>query len=136
MARPQKTVRMERINLVVELLAQGLFTYQIVDKCKKDWSVSRRTVERYLTHVYSFLNLSLKEKDKDKILIEYDALIQKNEKMGDKKYAALYRERRDKILGLYNHEVKADITSGGKPIDEILFTLINKKEDLDNGSEH
>jgi len=110
----------ERIERVLHLLAMGHHTFQIVNTCSKEWGVTRRTIERYLTQVYSFLKKSMTEKDKDRIILEYNQLILKKEGQGNDKMAALYRERRDKILGLY--VTKTDITSGG---DKITPTIIN-----------
>ena len=94
-----RATKEERIARITGLIADGLFTYQIVDICMKEWGVGRRQIENYLTLVYSFLRKNLGEKDKDRILQEYEYLIQKHEKINPK-LAFEYRKHRDKIIGL------------------------------------
>lgn len=113
MKNTNKLNKEDRIERVKQLLSLGLMKFEVVDICKKEWQVSTRTVERYLTEVYKFLTKSLKEQDVDMILLEYNSLISKYEKMGDKKMAYSYRLQRDKILGL---TTKMDITSGGEAL--------------------
>ena len=113
MKNTNKLNKEDRIERVKQLLSLGLMKFEVVDICKKEWQVSARTVERYLTEVYKFLTKSLKEQDVDMILLEYNSLLSKYEKMGDKKMAYLYRLQRDKILGL---TTKMDITSGGEAL--------------------
>lgn len=113
MKNTNKLNKEDRIERVKQLLSLGLMKFEVVDICKKEWQVSTRTVERYLTEVYKFLTKSLKEQDVDMILLEYNSLLSKYEKMGDKKMAYLYRLQRDKILGL---TTKMDITSGGEAL--------------------
>ncbi len=114
MNRANKITKEERIQQVSNLISTGYMTYQIVDICKKEWGVTRRSVERYLTICYSFLTKSLKDKDKDKILLEYEMLALKYEKMGNFRMALEYRKQRDKIIGIAIE--RRDFTSNGETI--------------------
>jgi len=131
-----KIKKKERLDRILELIGDGYMTYQIVEVCSKEWAIGRRGVERYLTAVYKFLKTELTHQDKELAILELQELERQYKGRGDAKSLLKLKDMRFKIQGFYNHEIKADVTSGGKPIDEILFTLINKKEDLDNGSEH
>jgi len=115
----------ERIRRITELIGDGLFTYQIVDICTKEWGVGRRQVENYLTLVYKFLKTNLTEKDKDMILLEYSRLIQKHEK-SNPKLAFEYRKHRDKIIGLGVDRV--DVTSNGKDVGTTIINIIKPNE--------
>lgn len=117
-----KATKDERIQKVLKLMADGYMTWQICKICSDEWKVSRRAVERYLTEVYKFLKLSMKEKDKDKILIEYETLISKYELSGDSKMAYLYRVHRDKLTGML--VTKTDITSGGEKLQPAIINII------------
>jgi hypothetical protein len=125
--RANKKTKEERIAKVAELLSFGYPTYQIVDICKKEWNVQRRCVEKYLELVYAFMTKSLKEKDKDKILLEYEQLALKYEKLGNAKMALEYRRQRDKIIGISIE--RRDITTNGESIfiEQPLFLPICKK---------
>lgn len=123
MGKLTKVQKQERIDRILQLIGDGYFTYQIVDICKSEWGVtSRRTIEKYLTQVYSFLKTELNEKDKDRILLEYERLIQKYERSGDAKIAIQYRQMRDKILGLYI--TKTDVTTNGKDMTPTIINII------------
>jgi hypothetical protein len=125
--KANKKTKEERIAKVADLLSFGYPTYQIVDICTKEWNVKRRCVEKYLEWVYSFMTKSLKEKDKDKILLEYEQLALKYEKKGDAKMALEYRKQRDKIIGIAIE--RRDLTSNGETIfkEQPLFLPICKE---------
>lgn len=127
MGKLTKIQKQERIDRILQLIGDGYFTYQIVDICKAEWGVtSRRTIEKYLTQVYSFLKTELNDKDKDRILLEYERLIQKYERSGDAKIAIQYRQMRDKILGLYI--TKTDVTTNGKDMTPTIINIIKPNE--------
>lgn len=117
-----------RVARICELITLGYLTYEIISICSGEWGLSKRTVERYTQQIHQFLAKEVKEKDREMILIEYDRLINKYQLQGNDRYASLYRERRDKIQGLYQQKV--DITSDGKPITEIRLIQIKSKDDL------
>lgn len=121
--KSNKIQKEERIRFVMDLISKGHMTFEIVDICSKEWGVGRRQIEKYLTIVYRFLTTSLKEKDKDKILLEYDRLIHKYEMQGEVRYAMQYRQMRDKIMGLYIN--KTDITTGGDKLPGAVINIIN-----------
>jgi hypothetical protein len=102
----------ERIQRVLELIALGYMTFQVVDICTKEWKVCRRTIERYLTIVYEFLRKQAKI-DKDQALAEYESLINREELAGNKDLARKYRLQRDKILQIavdkVDHKHSGDI---------------------------
>lgn len=113
MGRCSKSNKEDRIRRVMDLLGEGRMTYDIVNICQKEWGCGRRAIEKYIQHIYTFLNKSLQEKDKDKILLEYSNLIEKYEKI-DKRLARDYRLQRDKILGIsidrVDHSGTIDVT--------------------------
>jgi hypothetical protein len=125
--RANKVTKQQRVERVLELIAMSYMTFQIVDICKKEWGVNRRSVERYLTICYRFLAKSLKDKDKDKIILEYDVLINKFEKLGNHRMALEYRKQRDKIIGIAVE--RRDITSNGETLfrEQPLFLPICKE---------
>lgn len=89
----------ERIEFILDLIGEGYMTFQIVDKCMKEWKVGRRAIESYLTKVYSFLKTELNSDDKDRILMQYERLARKHEK-NRPDLALKYRQQRDKITGI------------------------------------
>ncbi len=95
----QKQQRIERIH---ELLGDGYPTYQIVNICAKEWSVSRRTIERYLTLVYNFLQKQLSQDDVEKLLLKYQRLALKYEKKGDAAMAFKYNDMINKMTSAYS----------------------------------
>lgn len=99
----EKEVRIERVS---ELIGDGYLPYQIIQMCASEWSVSKRTIERYLTHVYAFLKREMTVVDKDRILQQYEKLILKFEKKGDSRMALSYRQQRDKVMGLDRIQVE------------------------------
>ncbi len=128
MGRSSKVQKEERIERVLALIGDGLMTFQIVNICRKEWNISRRTVERYLSHIYKFLKTELTSSDKDKVLLEYDRLIQKYENK-DSRLARDYRQMRDKITGISKE--RTDITSNDKTIETIILNKIIKGDITD-----
>jgi hypothetical protein len=111
-----------RIKRVMDLMTSGYMTFQIIDICKKEWNVtSNRAIERYITYVYNFLKLGLKDIDRERILVEYQGLITKYENMGDYKLAKEYRFQRDKIFGVVVN--KTDVTSGGEKLGAVIVYI-------------
>lgn len=127
MKRINKIQRLERIDKVGQMIGDGYFTYQIVDFCAKEWGVSSRTAERYIEQVTKFLKKQLNSGDKDKILLEYDRLIQKYEQLGESRIALEYRKHRDKITGLGVDKIEH---SGSVQIETIRLKEIKRP---DNG---
>lgn len=115
----------ERVKYVMSLIAKGYLTHQIISDCQKQWGIGQRAIEKYLTKVYALLKNEVSAADKDRVLVEYQALIQQCELSGDKKLAKEYRFQRDKILGLHTQKVEH---SGNVNIDTIRLIEI-KKED-------
>lgn len=103
-----KFTKAERLKLISELLADGKLSYEIYDICKEKWGICERQVRRYLDIVYKYLGEQVKEKDKDKIILEYDRLIAKYEAK-DPKMAYLYRLQRDKILGISSEKINLEV---------------------------
>lgn len=126
MSRINRMKRLERIEKVGEMIGDGYFTYQIVEYCSKEWGVSSRTAERYIQQVTQFLKKQLNSSDKEKILLEYDKLIHKYEKMGNAKIALEYRKHRDKITGLGIDKVEH---SGSVQIETIRLKEIKKPDE-------
>lgn len=123
-----KPQRDERIRRIMELIGDNYMTFEIKDICKKEWGISPRTVDRYLKICYDFLQTSLSQKDKDYILLEYDRLITKFDRLGQFKIAQQYRFQRDKILGLGIVKDNININFNEQPLFPDIKD-INRKEE-------
>lgn len=123
-----KLTRQKRLKRVRELIGKGMMNYQIEDQLSEEWGLAKRTINRYLQQVYSFLRSNLSQNDKEKILLEYNELIQRYDDF-DTKLALQYRIQRDKILGLIT--TRMDLTSKGEKITSFNFGNINENEDTD-----
>ena len=119
MARLRKSDRDARLKYIVEQRSLGLFPFQIVQLCMKEWGVKKRMAERYLQWVDIFLRNELTKEDKDYILTEYKAMALRMELCGDRQLAYLYRKQRDKIMGL--EQSKLNITGTIETIKTIIL---------------
>jgi len=116
--RQTKIGREERINKILELIGQGMYTFQIVDICTKEWGVTRRTIEKYLTHVYSFMSKELTKEDKDKVIMELKEEEKLFKQRGEISAYLKLKDMRLKVSGQY--QTKIDHTTNGKDIGFIL----------------
>lgn len=127
MPRVKITTKEKRLEYILSLYAMGYMEFQMVELCMKEWKIKERMARRYLEWVKIFLKQELDKTDKDKFITEYNALIIKYEKLGDAKQAFLYRQHRDKILGLTIE--RRDITSGGQPLQQIIKVIVADDEE-------
>jgi len=97
---PDKMTKMQRLDFIKDLIAQGLMRWEIEELCMKEFKITDRTARKYLKIVYDMFQTSIEDKDVKKIILEYNQKAIKYEKMGLHKIAQGYLFQRDKILGL------------------------------------
>ena len=94
-----KVEREQRIERIFELIGDGYLTFEIIQICRKEWGICRRTMDRYFEIVYKYLKDNNKV-ESEKLILQYEKLARKYDKSGKADIAFKYRQQRDKITGL------------------------------------
>ena len=133
----------KRLAQVENCIIEGWLTSEIVASGRKDWGLSRRQIENYISHVYKrWARESAKNlcKNLDRAIRARERIIKEARKAGDLRTALAAEDSLAKLLGLFiervDHSGNINLTVAdlvGRTRERNRFGLAGVPSGLDHG---